>query len=354
MSLTIPNESQIIKQSIGDYRKEIDFQFQEEVRSLDVAIHEIVKSKFGKDIATRFSAYGAGIMIATTYLLEKKKFSISKKFETTIDQNLTPIDKFYKPSLNSFFNNNVCGEATKIITHHTLSIGGWDLVNSPETIDSLNALIKLKHIQAKFTFNGDVRIYLELSPEFFDQLWKTDFPSFLEKNGYQLSRNKECPHITLVGAAGISKLRKEFKMRKPEEFNNFIVSLLEELNKHLEQSENPIEFTELQSKYCENYSFFKEIIVAKVKSKLIEDCMTKLKDRVFAECKLDIPHTKSGDYHVTIATNSRAAQDLSKEVGTDSTDPLNTVEALVNGTGKYKDKLSACWQAFVKNHTQNV
>jgi len=334
----------VIGKFIGPHVQTDDFLFQQKLRGLELTIQQIASKHLGDKKAENFFILGWGLVIGAAYLLEKNpaQLKISNAFKEVLQKGIQQVIFQGQSLKNPILSKNVLENTGTFMMHKECSGLGFRPVSIGNTVQDLNAI--LPKFELKFTLNKETRLYLEIEPQFFNELWKGDFPALLSDNGFAgLEKNRECPHATLINSPAIYKIKEQcdikYLEKGPQQFNTFISSILDKINDQLKQEENPVVFSSLSAKYTENYSPFEEIIVAYFHSPLVTKAMNQVVNEVQEKFQIQIDATKPENYHVTIAVKPREPEVLSVEA---------TMESLISQTGPYSNDLNDFWETLTQ------
>lgn len=318
----------------GPHSTTSDFKFQEQLRALELTVTMLAAKEIGGTQAEHLFIQGWTGIISAAYLLNQTH-DVSKPFREVLVNELDKACSLPKVIIHDKLTANVIDSATKIKTFKERPGLGIKPIKIGNTIAYLNAIVS-KH-QLKFTLNKESRIYLEIAPEFFTQLWQSDFPSQLKKIGAEdLERNHECPHVTLIGSQSITLIKTKCYAEKGDQgkelFNSFITTLLDQINEKLKRADRPVVFTHLVTKHAESYALFDKVIMVDLHSPVVADAIKFFVEEVENRFQIKISATQPDKYHVTIAIKPKKPAMLAGDL---------TIQDLIKNTGAYSSRLQA-------------
>lgn len=342
--LTTPRSH--VEKYIGLHAQTDDFTFQEQMRTSDLSLKELVKSKLGASKAEKFFVNGWGQIISAAYIQTRNPLhlKISDAFGVTLQEEIQKATHKAKEQKNPFETLNVRAPSKSIMMYpHAGQYFPFMKVDISKPVEYLNQFVKDAELEFAL-YEG--KLYLRINPEdeqnIFNKLWKTEFVNLLGENGYTaMEKNKECPHVTLINSDVIAKIREQFegKYGKSEggvRFETFFIKILEKLNQELKEKTNPLIFTELASTYSEDYSPFEEVVVAKLESSIVETSLKFIVEETKKELEIEIPVKPRSSFHLTIATKYRQPSLASEE--------LKSIEDVLNGTGALSETFNSFWK----------
>lgn len=185
-----------IEEFIGKHVYGDDFAFQEQMRTSDLAIKELLKNELSLSKADSFFANGWGQVISAAYILEQNPCHL-KISDTFLKFLIDEIEKALAKTtgtINPFTNLNVRGFTKPIMMYpHQGKYFDFKSVKIDEPILHLNSFAK----EASFKFAlYEGKLYLKINPEnesnIFNRLWKTNFSELLESKGYTQMEKNTC------------------------------------------------------------------------------------------------------------------------------------------------------------------
>lgn len=336
-----------IKAYIGSHVDTDDYNFQEQMRTFDLAIQEKLKKIVGEERAKLVFGNGWGQIFSAAYILAKNplQLKISEAFKKFLIEKLEGTFSKCSSSVDPLTNMNVRGFTKPVMMYpHPEQYFPFQKVTLEKPIEYLNKFIKEANLEFSL-YEG--KLYLKINPEdesnIFNKLWKTDFAELLSENGYtNMEKNKECAHVTLINSDVIAKIKEGFnnkhKLDGQEKFECFMKEMISSFNEKLKKLEERLSFTELCSAYSEDYSPFEEVIVAKLEASFVETALTILVKTIQEELDIQIAVKPKSSFHLTIAIKYRQPSSLISE----------NIEDILSKTGKYSESLKLYWQQFIK------
>lgn len=300
---------------IGAHVFTAEYSFQEDLRKSDLGIKKILEHTEGGK-AEKFFINGWGQIVGACVALSRHK--ISAELGEIVNQNIDAAIEKGDKKLNPFADVNVREQAKNMMMYpHQGKYLPWKKANITEPISILNNL--LKKYPARFCL-VDGKCYLNIGQvsedTIFTELWATGFAPLLEQQNYcGLSANREHPHITLINSNVIAAVKDKFGEKYgvdgDTQFKSFMESLMDEANKKFEKEDNPIEFTQFDSSYSEDYSPFEEVVVARLQAPSVKRILKMLASKVREEVDYTIAVKEEDSYHLTVATKYRKPNDFS-------------------------------------------
>lgn len=325
----------------GDrYVQTPDFQFQELMRTSDMAIYGIVKKVFDINRATELKSSGWGQLISAAYLLEQTRdqLKISDQFKKFLEENLNKAINIAATKEDPLKTYNV-REFSKAImmnsTHptHPHAYLPWKKLNAPAVVEKLNSYIADTHLELRLQRDAILLfVNSEGNSSIFDKIWEKDFSALLEKYGFSnLEQPINSPHLTLVNADQIQKIKNYFD--NEENFQAFIQEELENYNALLKEQID-FNFTNLCYTFSFEFSTYTDVIVANVHSELIDHLMKKFCERVKQKLQVEVVAKPMESFHLTIAGKLRESTPFLKD---------KRIEWIIDNTGKYSEVLRKYW-----------